>query len=150
MNAYLFIWGTVFAVMVIAELMSFQLVSIWFAAGAAAAFITVLFGSEMWLQLIIFVAVSSVFLIATRPILKKFKVKDTRPTDVSGDIGKTAVVIEEINNVIDKGRARINGVDWKAVSVNDNIVPKGSIVKICDIKGTRLYVTLCEEKISIN
>lgn len=147
MTIHLIIWGVVFALMVIAELTSLQLVSIWFAAGAAAAFITALFETTMWVQLIIFVLVSLLLLIATRPLLKKIKVRNVQATDISGDIGKTAVIIEEVNNDIDKGRARINGVDWKAVSINDEIIPKGSIVKICDIKGTKMYVTFSKEKI---
>lgn len=148
MTFYLIIWGVVFAVMVVAELTSFELVSIWFAAGAAAAFITALFGAQMWLQLIIFVSVSAVFLIATRPILKKLRVNNAQPTDINIDIGKTVVVIEEINNITDKGRARLNGVNWKAVSVDDSVIAEGKIVKICDIKGTKLYVSPCEEKIN--
>lgn len=149
MNIHLIIWGIVFAVMVVAELASLQLVSIWFAAGAAAAFVTAFFGVEMWVQLIVFAVVSLLLLIATKPLLKKVKVDNIQATDVSGDIGKTAVIIEEVDNNTEKGRARINGVDWKAIAVNNNIIPKGSVVKIHDIKGTKLYVALCEEKVNI-
>ena len=54
-----------------------------------------------------------------------------------------------INNKIDTGRAKLNGVDWKAVSADDSIIPEGSIVRIDNIRGTKLYVTLYKEKINL-
>lgn len=150
MYGHLILWGAVFAVLVIAELTTMQLISIWFAAGAIAAFIATLCGLTMSMQLFIFIAVSIVLLIATRPLLKKFRVGDSQPTNIDLDIGKTAVVIEEINNTSDTGRARLNGVDWKAVSSDGSVIPEGSIVKIDKISGTKLFVTLSEKKETIN
>ncbi len=145
MNTYLIIWGATFALMVIAELCTLQLVSIWFAAGAAAAFGAAYFGFELWVQLVAFVAVSLVLLIATRPLLKKVKVQDTQPTNAEIDIGKTAVVIEDIYNAYDKGRARLHGVDWKARSSDGTRIPKDTIVTIDDMKGSKLYVSVANQ-----
>lgn len=145
-TVYLIIWGVVFAAMVVAELQSLQFVSIWFAAGAAAAFITALFGVEMWIQLIVFAVISLALLLFTRPLLQKFSIEDDEPTDVNINIGKTAVVIEEINNTSGKGRARLDGVDWKAVSLDNRTVPQGKIVEVYEIKGTRLYVMPAKKK----
>ncbi|MGN0612767.1 MAG: NfeD family protein [Porcipelethomonas sp.] len=149
MYVNLIVWGAVFAVMVIAELMTFQLVSIWFAAGAAAAFLSSLAGLDVWAQLVIFAAVSVVLLIATRPLLKKFRVDKVPPTNMELDIGRTAVVIEDICNDSGKGRARLNGADWKAVSSDGSFIPEGSVVRINEIKGTRLFVSVSEEKIKV-
>lgn len=148
MFGHLILWGVVFAVMVIAELASMQLVSIWFAAGALASFIVALCGLGMGMQMFVFVVVSVILLTATRPLLKKFRVGKTQPTNIDLDIGKTAVVIETVNNSADVGRARLNGVDWKAVSSDGSVIPEGSIVKIDDIKGTKLFVTLTKETIN--
>ncbi len=150
MYVHLILWGIVFAVMVIAELTTMQLVSIWFAAGAIAAFIAALCGLGMGMQLFLFVLVSVILLTVTRPLLKKFRVGDTQPTNIDLDIGKTAVIIEDVNNSCDVGRARLNGVDWKAVSSDGSVIPKGSIVKIDDIRGTKLFVTLLKEKETVN
>lgn len=149
MYGHLIVWGVVFAVMVIAELASMQLISIWFAAGALASFIMALCGFGMGLQMFVFVVVSIVLLTVTRPLLKKFTVNRIQPTNVELDIGKTAVVIEEINNEVDTGRARLNGVDWKAVSTDGSVIPPESIVKIDNIRGAKLYVTLLEDKIKL-
>lgn len=148
MFGHLILWGIVFAVMVIAELASMQLVSIWFAAGALASFIVALCGLGMGMQMFVFVVVSVILLTATRPLLKKFRVGKAQPTNIDLDIGKTAVVIETVNNTGDMGRARLNGVDWKAVSSDGSVIPEGSIVKIDDIKGTKLFVTLTKETVN--
>ncbi len=147
---HLILWGVVFAVMVITELMSMQLVSIWFAAGAIAAFITALFKLGMGMQMFVFVVVSILLLTVTRPLLKKFTSGKVQPTNMELDIGRTAAVIETIDNDKDTGRAKLSGVDWKAVSKDGSVIPEGSIVKIDDIKGTKLFVTLAKDKININ
>ena len=141
MTSYLIIWGAVFVVMVIAELSTMQLVSIWFAAGAAAAFAATLMNSELWLQLTVFALVSIVLLVVTRPLLKRFTVRDKQPTNMDMDLGKTATVIEDIDNALGKGRARLNDVDWKAVSADGSPISKGTIVTIREIRGTKLYVS---------
>ncbi|MGN0621638.1 MAG: NfeD family protein [Porcipelethomonas sp.] len=147
----LILWGVVFAVMVIAELATLQLVSIWFAAGAAAAFVAALFHLGMGMQLFLFILVSVLLLSVTRPLLKKITVGNIQPTNTELDIGKTATVIEEINNAMDTGRARLNGVDWKAVSSDDTVIEAGKIVKINDIKGTKLFVSLyIDEKVKVD
>lgn len=148
MFGHLILWGVVFAVMVIAELASMQLVSIWFAAGALASFIMALCNFGMGMQMFVFVVVSIILLTVTRPLLKKFRVGKTQPTNIDLDIGKNAVVIETVNNSSDTGRARLNGVDWKAVSSDDSVIPEGSIVKIDDIKGTKLFVTLTKKTVN--
>lgn len=146
MTTHLIIWGTVFAIMVIAELSTLQLVSIWFAAGAAGAFITALFGGPMWLQLIIFTIFSLVLLVFTRPLLRRIMKQGTSPTNTDRDIGKKAVVIDEINNNADRGRVKLEGVDWKAVSVDGRVVPRGTVVRVENVEGSKLLVSACEKK----
>lgn len=145
---HLILWGVVFAVMVIAELASMQLVSVWFAAGAIAAFVTALFKLGMGMQMFVFILVSILLLTITRPVLRKFTVGKTQPTNMELDIGKTAEVIEAIDNDKNTGRAKLNGVDWKAVSTDGSVIPIGSIVKIDDVKGTKLFVTIIKDTIN--
>lgn len=148
MFGHLILWGIVFAVMVVAELATMQLVSIWFAAGALSSFIAALCKLGMGMQMFIFVVVSMILLTVTRPLLKKITVFKTQPTNMDLDVGKTAVIIESVNNSSDLGRARLNGVDWKAVSSDGSVIPEGSIVTIDEIRGTKLYVTLSKETVN--
>ena len=53
-----YVWLIVFIVLTAIEMATFQLVTIWFAVGAVAAFITSLFSTSLEIQLIVFLAVS--------------------------------------------------------------------------------------------
>lgn len=141
---YLIFWGVTFVLAVIAELATMQLVSIWFAVGAVGAFIGALSGLNFVGQMAVFVAVSLVLLLATRPFLKKLRVKQTPPMNADKGIGQTAVVIEEINPDLGTGRARHNGVDWIAVSHTGAVIPEKSVVRIESIDGAKLIVRLAE------
>ena len=97
MYTNMIVWGILFAVSVIAEAVTLQLVSVWFAAGALAAFIMASVGIPTVWQAIVFTAVSVILLCVTRPLIKKIQVKDVLPTNADAEIGKIAVVTEEIN-----------------------------------------------------
>ena len=49
-----YVWLIVFIVLTAIEMATFQLVTIWFAVGAVAAFITSLFSTSLEIQLIVF------------------------------------------------------------------------------------------------
>lgn len=67
-----YVWLIVFIVLTAIEMATFQLVTIWFAVGAVAAFITSLFSTSLEIQLIVFLAVSMLLLILVRPIAGRF------------------------------------------------------------------------------
>jgi len=138
---YQFLWGTIFVLSVIAELATLQLISIWFAVGAAGAFAAAFFNLGFTEQFGIFVGVSVVLVLATRPLLKKLRVKKTPALNADRDIGDTAVVIEEINTTRGTGRAKCNGIDWIAISEDGTVIPTDAIVVIRAIEGAKLIVS---------
>jgi len=142
---YMILWGAVFVITVIAEFASLQLVSIWFSVGSVAAFAAAFFKLSFTVQLGIFVAVSVVLMVATRPLLKKLRVKRTPPMNADRDIGDTAVIIEEVNPARGTGRARSNGIDWIAVSEDGSVIPKETVVLITAIEGAKLIVRFRKE-----
>lgn len=137
---YSIIWAIFFVIFLVIEISTFDLVSIWIALGALAGLISSLFGCKFWVQLIVFIIASTIFIIATRPLAKKLQ-KGIKPTNSELDIGKTATVIEEINNSHGKGRVNLNGVHWAAKSVDGNIIPEGEIVVVKEIDGAKLIVS---------
>lgn len=149
MEAYMpfLIWGGLFILTVVAEIFSQQLISIWFAAGALAAFVAVCFDASLVVQCILFVVVSVLLLVCTRPIVKKiftFGIKDTN----TQEIGRIAVVIQPIDPIKGTGRVRLDGVDWIAVSKNGAVIPKQSSVRIEAVEGTKLFVSQLPETVS--
>lgn len=136
---YSIMWAVLFVVFVIAEIISFELISIWLAVGALAAMFMSIFGLPFWAQLIVFIIASVILIIATRPIAKKL-LKNIMPTNSELDVGKTATVVEEINNKAGKGRVNLNGVFWAARTVDNEIIPEGTIVIVKEIDGAKLIV----------
>lgn len=139
-----FIWAGVFVLFVMAELATIQLVSIWFAVGALVTLIfTCFFEMGLVEQLGIFILASGIFLLITFPYLRKRRNKGHISTNIGLYIGKTATVIEEIDQDKDTGRVTLSGVDWSAVPLSDGeIIPAGSLVKVEKVQGTKLVVSL--------
>ena len=91
-------------------------------------------------QLLIFVVSSAVLLIATRPLARKVR-RDTVPTNYELDIGKTATVIEDIDNTLNKGRVKLDGTDWAARSADGRPIENGSPVQVVQVSGAKLIVS---------
>ena len=73
----LWIWLGVFVLAFVIEAITQDLVSIWFGLGALVALCITGF-TDWWVQLIVFVAVSAVALLATRPLVKKILARSER------------------------------------------------------------------------
>lgn len=137
---YLIFWGVIFVISLIAEIASMQLISIWFTVGSVGAFIAAMKGVGFPGQLGIFVAISVVLLLVTRPLLAKLRVNTEPRTNADKNIGETAVIIEEVDPALGTGRARIGGVDWIAVSETGEILPAEAIVIVTRVEGAKLFV----------
>ncbi len=138
--AMMIFWIVLLVVLIIVEAVTAQLVTIWFAAGAAAALVAELCGLQQWLQWVIFIAVSAVALVATRPLVQKITKKTVQPTNADRCIGETAVVTEEIDNIKGKGQVHVNGVTWTARSSDGTVFKKDERVTVEKIEGVKLIV----------
>ena len=107
-------WLVVIVVFVAIELNTMALTTIWFAGGALAAFFTAYAGFSVKVQLVIFLIVSLILLIFTRPFASKYINKGTVKTNADGLIGKKARVTAEINNQLSQGAAVVGGQEWTA------------------------------------
>lgn len=142
----IYVWIAVFIISVIVEIATVQLVSIWFAAGALAAFAATLCGAEqIWVQLMIFVIVSFVALAVTRPLVKRLtKRSKPEPTNADMYIGLEGVVIQDVDNLSATGLVSVRSTVWSAKSVSGEVIKKDSLVRVISIEG----VKLCVEKIN--
>ncbi len=136
----LIIWGAVMIVTIIAEVVTTQMISIWFSCASLVSLILACFNAPRWAQFCVFVAMTALLLILTRPVVKKLKKQYVR-TNADMNIGKTAIVTETIHNELSQGRATIGGVSWKAVSADGNVIEKDETVTIQDIDGAKLIVS---------
>ncbi len=140
METYLYMWLIAFVLFTVVEFAtSMALISIWFAAGSLVALVLAVFDVSLWVQILMFIIVSAILLICTRPIAKKHA-ENNIDTNIKIIIGKTAKVIEDIDNSKATGRVRLNGVDWTAISDTGELIEKDSHVTVTKIEGSKLYV----------
>lgn len=137
------IWGVILIGTVILEILTEQFVCIWFSCSSLISLFLATLGAPKWAQLSVFIAVSIILLIATRPLVNKLK-KAPERTNFDMNIGRTALITETIHNANSNGRATIDGVSWIAVSADGSPIEKGETVKIVDISGARLIVSKLE------
>ncbi|MBO5087712.1 MAG: NfeD family protein [Lachnospiraceae bacterium] len=134
-------WLLLAAIFIVIELVTLGLTTIWFAGGAFVAAIAGACGANLVVQVILFLVVSIVLLVLTRPIAVKHLDSKIEKTNSEALIGQTAVVSQEINNVNATGQAKINGMEWTARAKNDGaIIPAGTNVTIVEISGVKLIV----------
>ncbi len=136
-----FIWIGVAVFLAVIEMSTNQLVSIWFVVGAVASAITAIFTGDILIQVIVFVVVSALCLVATRPFVKKITKTKKVSTNADSLIGKTGIVTIEINNISVQGQVNINGQIWSAKSKNNEVIPVDEKVKVLEITGVKLIVT---------
>ena len=134
-------WLVLLIVLVLIEIATLGLTTIWFAGGSLAALIAAAFGAPLYLQITLFIAVSAVLLFFTRPLAMKYFNGSRVKTNAESLIGRRAVVKEEIDNLKASGLVSVRGQDWTARSVRDDaVIPKGSVVDIRAISGVKLIV----------
>ncbi|MBO5312913.1 MAG: NfeD family protein [Clostridia bacterium] len=126
------------------EVSTTQLMSIWFAIGACiVSMLKAIFPSLgiAW-QVLIFVVLSVALLVATRPLVKRLLSRrgEQHATNLELTIGKEALVVEEINNILGKGAVKINGLIWSARSADDSEIPVDTIVIFKEISGNKAIV----------
>ena len=118
---------------------TFNMTSIWFAIGSAAALLCCVFTGSFRVQAVVFLVVSILCLLAFRPLAAKLRQK---PTATNGDrnLGREATVLTTVTAEV-PGRVRLDGVDWNAqcATPGDTLAP-GSRCRITEIHSTLLIV----------
>lgn len=140
-------WLGIFVVLLIIEIFTMGLTTIWFAGGALAAYLVGLIGIGTIGQIIAFTVVSVLLLIFTRPVAVKYFNQSRQKTNAESLIGQQGIVIEEISTLQAVGRVEINGQEWSAKTDKpDGKIAKGKVVVIDGIQGVKLIVREKEEK----
>ncbi len=134
------VWLVLLLLFAAGEAVSVGLTSIWFAVGSLAALIAAMLGGGVVLQIVLFLAVSLLCLLAVRPLASRYLNGKTQPTNADRVIGAEALVTETIDNVKGIGAVIIGGISWTARSSGDMVIPKGSRVRVQRIEGVKVYV----------
>lgn len=134
-------WLVAAVVLGVIEAFTAGLVTIWLVFGALAAWVASILGLPFLGQLIIFIIVSYLLLITTRPIMKKWLTREVVKTNADRLIGQIGVVTEKINRLEAVGQVKVSGQIWSAVPTAGNEIEPGARVRIDEIVGVKLVVT---------
>lgn len=143
-------WLIALAVLLIIEIITLGLTTIWFAGGCFIAFLASMIGFDISIQILVFLVVSFIMLYFTKPIAVKYLNKTTVKTNYESLIGQEAKVTEKIDNNALTGSAFLDGKEWTARSFDDNeIIEVGTNVKVKDIVGVKLIVDIEREDVEL-
>ncbi len=145
-----YIWLALFAVFLVVEAACpIHLVSIWFAAGALVSALISLINGPVWLQILLFVLVSSGLLMGLWPFAKKFLNPKLEKTNLDSVVGAQCYVTADIDNIQAQGQVKLNGMEWTARSMDGRNIRAGTLVKVDHIEGVKVFVSPAEEKVEL-
>lgn len=139
------IWMVLAALFIIGEIFTAGLFLLWFGLGAAVAGILALVGLNPGWQWGTFVVVSTVLFAATRRFAERLTKK--QPAGVGADrfIGRSGVVLQEVDNIKNTGLVRVEKDEWRAESDTGEVILTGALVKVTRLDGTHLVVKVLKE-----
>ena len=134
-------WLLLAVLVIVLEIISLGLTTIWFAGGAFVAALAGLAGVSLSIQVALFLVVSIILLVLTRPIAVRYLDSKTQKTNSEALIGQKAIVLQTINNLTAEGQVKVNGMEWTArAKTDETIIPEGEVVTILEIQGVKLIV----------
>lgn len=138
---YTMVWLAAMIILIVIEIVTVGLATIWFAIGALTAIIVSLFGGGPLLQLAAFLSVSFGMLIFTRPFAVKYINSTRTRTNYEGIIGKVVRITQNVDNIAETGCAIVNGQEWTVRAAKQGSkIALGDLAKVVDIKGVKLIV----------
>lgn len=144
MNAM--VWLAVMIILIVLEIITVGLTTIWFAGGALVAMFVSALGGGTILQIAVFLVVSFVLVIFTRPWAMKYIKTNHVKTNYEGIIGKVVRITQDVDNLNGTGCAVVNGQEWTVRATEDEKkIAAGTLVKVVNISGVKLIVEEYEE-----
>jgi membrane protein implicated in regulation of membrane protease activity len=141
------IWVALVIIFAVIEILTFGLTTVWFAIAALIMVFLSFLAIPLPVQVLIFLAISAVLLIFTRPVaVRKLKVGKEK-TNVESFAGKHVLVTRAIGE-FENGEVKLNGLIWTARSENNTVIPEGTKCEVLRVEGVQLIVrplTITEE-----
>ena len=143
------IWLGLFIILIIIELFTVGLTTIWFAGGSLAALLANILGADIPIQVLVFLAVSCILLIFTRPWAARHLNKKRVKTNYESEIGKVIKLTERVDNINQTGKSVVNGQEWTVRSKDDGeILEEGTLAKVVAVSGVKLIVEKYKEELT--
>ena len=135
-----FWWVVAALVFIILEIFTSGFAVACFSVGCLAAAVSAAIApGTIWLQVLLFAVFTVLAIFFVRPLVLKYMDKGEKPSGADTRIGQEAKVTEAIPEG-EKGRVKIFGDDWQAVSQDGSAIPAGAKVLIVSRDGNSLTV----------
>lgn len=146
-NHYTLFWLVLVVALLLIEMATVTLTSIWFAAGGLIALFVAMAGGNFTFQMIAFLIAAFGMFFATKPWADKMvNAKKTR-TNADRAIGEEVRVLERIDNLNQTGMVIVHGQEWTARTADDKVsIEQGELVRIVRISGVKLIVERIKEE----
>ena len=139
--SYVYTWLITLVILIVIEIVTMGLTTIWFAGGALIALFLAVADLSIYIQTGVFFLVSIVLLVCTRPLAVKYFNRKVEKTNMDSIIGKKAIVLSEINNLKETGLVSLNGMEWSARAYEgESIIIAGAVVIVKAVEGVKLMV----------
>ncbi len=134
-------WFYIFLAFLIIELLTINLVTIWFAVGALVAAALSYWGQPYDVQISVFLTVSIALLIPLKPWAQQKFNNSRAKTNLEALIGKTALVEQTIDTANELGKVKLDGMEWSAKTEDlHDIIQEGELVEVIKVEGVKLIV----------
>jgi membrane protein implicated in regulation of membrane protease activity len=140
------VWMAIAALFIVGEIFTQGFFLLWFGIGAAVAGVFAILGLGVGWQLGVFVVVSGVLFILSRRFAEK--ISKQQPPGIGADrfVGLEGIVLEEIDNVKNTGRVRVQKDEWRADSETGEPIPEGEQIVVTRLDGTHMVVKTKKEE----
>lgn len=135
-------WAAVAILCITIELLTTNLITIWFALGSIVALIIGAFDIIWYWQIVIFLTTTIITLIIGYPLLKKYiHHKSAFKTNLDALINQKAVMLNDYqSNDKNLGIAKLDGKTWTVINSNNEQFKKNEEVLVCAIVGVKLVI----------
>ncbi len=130
-------WLIIVILLVFLEVITVNLVSVWFIASGLISLFLSFFIDTFLIQFAVFVILGLILMLITRPILIKKMVKTDVKTNLDRVIGMEGIVTEEITK-LHVGEVKVDGKKWSAIS--NSKLEVGTTIIVESIDGVKLVV----------
>jgi len=134
------VWVILAILLGVAEMLSGGFFMLPFAVGAAVAAAIALAGLPLPWQLVGFAVTAGIALVLARVYMARHNAGPSQQLAGNRLIGKTGIVLTELNPVADTGIVRVDREQWRAEPSTNATVPEGARVTVTAVEGAHLVV----------
>ncbi len=132
-------WIALIVLAIIVEVMTDQLISIWFVPGSIIATILDYLGVHFLWQVLTVLVLAALGIVFAKTVLIKKLRSGIVKTNIDAIIGERCVVTEKIDNYVGCGQVKIKGQIWSARGVGqDDVFDVGEVLHVVAIEGVKV------------